>query len=1150
MTKRVFECLGIPMGKAEAVKGSFLKILAVAQYEALTLWRSWFFRIFGGVLLALVAVVNALVFGAGQINVWTVKAIPADIPYLTMLLVNLVQSVVAVILASDFMKRDRSLDTTDVVYVRSISNTAYVIGKACGNLFVFACLDFAAVLVAGLFNFFSGGVPVNWAAYVYYPLFIGIPTLAFCIGYSFVVMSLFLSQPLALLVLLGSLGMAFFFLQDTLFSIFDFAALRAPLMVSDFTGFGSLLGAAALRCAYLLLGVAFVLITGLRLKRLPQSETVQRAALVAAVLAIGAAGVIGALFVGGNLRNQRMRSEITEQHNRYFGVPNVRVTHDNLSLVHQGKIIRATAKLIVCNPGEQPLAEYVLRLNPGLVVRRVDGGRAASFRRSLDLLFVKPSAALPPGSQDTVRVSYEGSINDAACYLDIARDDVQKSATVFFLHRRPRFSFINDRFLLLTPETGFYPRAGAGFSPAHPECDDADLSQFTVSVSTSPGLSVLCQGASPGNTTFAPGEPLPGVSVVAGPYRQPVMRVDSVEYSLFTLANHDYYKPFFRDLPADSVASLIRTLRADFESRIKISYPFQRFRLVEVPLEFTDFPRLWTAGHEAIQPEMALLPENGFALADADFGHARPDYGNRGQQAQETQTPFERESALFQRFVASTFARDNDGRQILLRPQDRNSPTAWALQWLPPVAAQAANLFVFPEYVSYACAVHAPQCPLFGVALESYFRKRAGGAFGGMARMFSSGASTDEKVNLLLQGASFGDICKDEGNRPVLRDVVQALCDYLMADLQRNIPAQSFDGYLQDLLAASRFKTMDFASVCADVKQRFGFDLAPAALACYRKHALPGYIVDNVAASEVLDKSANRYLVRFEVQNPESAEGLIKVSVRTGSFGGGRFGGGGPGSNRGGGTEERMIAFAPRQSKEIGVMMDNPPRTLAINTFISRNIPATITYGFDRVDFDKDGRPFEGERVIDSLRASEANTVIVDDQDSGFAVETRPASRALDRIFGRAGARERYAGARFFDPPVDWTQVAGPLYYGKYVRSAYYVKAGVGGKRIAWNATLKEQGTYEVFAYYNSAGFRQGFGRRGGQDAVKGSFHYLVHHDDGVSEVPLDLRDIQNGWNLLGRYHCSAGTSTVELTDKGDGMAFVMGDAVKWVKQR
>jgi hypothetical protein len=61
------------------VKGSFRKILAVAQYEALTLWRSWFFRIFGGVLLALVAVVNALVFGAGQINVWTVKAIPADL---------------------------------------------------------------------------------------------------------------------------------------------------------------------------------------------------------------------------------------------------------------------------------------------------------------------------------------------------------------------------------------------------------------------------------------------------------------------------------------------------------------------------------------------------------------------------------------------------------------------------------------------------------------------------------------------------------------------------------------------------------------------------------------------------------------------------------------------------------------------------------------------------------------------------------------------------------------------------------------------------------------------------------------------------------------------------------------------------------------
>lgn len=1132
--------------------GSILKIFAVARYEALTLWRSWFFRIFAGVLLALVALVNAIVFGAGQINAWAITAIPADIPYLTMLFVNIVQSVVAVILASDFIKRDRSLDTTDVVYIRSISNTAYVIGKAGGTLFVFVSLDLAALLVTGVFNYFAGGTGVRIAAYVYYPVILGLPTIAFCIGFSFFVMSLFKSQPLALLVLLGTLGLAFFFLPDTLFSIFDFAGLRAPLMISDFVGSGADTAAVGPRCMYLLLGFALVLVTGLRLKRLPQSAGADRivvgisAALFVAVIAYGV------LFVVDNLRDVSLRSAILALHDKYYGTKTVIVTGDDITLTHRGNSVSATARLVVRNPGVTPVDRYVLRLNPGLAIREVTGARVAGFERLHDLVVVRPKTPLAPRFLDTVSLAYEGGINDAACYLDIGADDIRRSASVFFLHRRSRFSCVNNGFLLLTPESGFYPRAGVGYSALHPECGDNDLTAFSVSVSTRPGLTVLCQGGgAKDQTAFRPKQPLPGVTIIAGPYVFSTLQVDSVECSLATLAHHDYYKRFFTGLSADTVVSLIRSVKSDFESRMKVAYPYKRFRLVEVPLQFADFPRLWTSGHESVQPEMMLVPENGFALTDADFGRMQTDNGSRRQREQETQTPQEMQSALFLRFASATFARDNEGRQIMLRPQDRNNVAAWALQWLPPVNCQASNLFAFPDYVSNVCAVHAPQCPLFVQALESYYKKRVSGAFAGSMRGMFTGATTDEKVNLLLSGGGFGDICKDERNRPLLRDVDRALGDYLFAVMQKNIPARDFDEFLTDMLRKNRFGTIDLDSLCSDVKIRYGFNLAPALASCYRKHRLPGYLVANVGATEVRDKNANRYLVRFDVENPESAEGLIRVNVRTGTFGGNRFGGGG---NRaadgrfGSAGEERIISFGPHQSKEICMMMDNPPRMLAINTLISKNIPSTVTVAFDKVEFDEAGKAFDGERVVDSVQSVEPGAVVVDDQDGGFSVETRPASHVLEKIFAPPQSAERYAAMRFFDPPADWTQIAGPLFYGRYIRSAYYIKAGGGGKRIAWHATLRESGAYEIFAYYNVAGFRQGFGRRGGDEAAKGSFHYVVHYDDGDADVPLDLKDIQNGWNFLGRFHCSAGISVVELTDRADGQTFVVGDAVKWVK--
>ena len=69
------------------------------------------------------------------------KALPANIPYVNLLLLNVVQAIIAIFLASDFLKRDKKLDTTDVIYVRPMTNGEYVMGKTIGNLGVFLVLN-------------------------------------------------------------------------------------------------------------------------------------------------------------------------------------------------------------------------------------------------------------------------------------------------------------------------------------------------------------------------------------------------------------------------------------------------------------------------------------------------------------------------------------------------------------------------------------------------------------------------------------------------------------------------------------------------------------------------------------------------------------------------------------------------------------------------------------------------------------------------------------------------------------------------------------------------------------------------------------------------------------------------------------------------
>ena len=115
------------------------QIKTIAQFESKILFRSWFFRILGIMMLGTIFFFNLamIVFKEGQIQ----QAVTSAIPYSNLMFYNVVQAIIAIFLASDFLKRDKKLDTTEVIYTRSMSNGDYVIGKLLGNLIVFTTLN-------------------------------------------------------------------------------------------------------------------------------------------------------------------------------------------------------------------------------------------------------------------------------------------------------------------------------------------------------------------------------------------------------------------------------------------------------------------------------------------------------------------------------------------------------------------------------------------------------------------------------------------------------------------------------------------------------------------------------------------------------------------------------------------------------------------------------------------------------------------------------------------------------------------------------------------------------------------------------------------------------------------------------------------------
>lgn len=196
-------------------------IRTVAHYEAKTLRRSWFFRLFSILALLIFTMLNIGMFSPAGGEGWETVGLASALPHINIYLLNLAQAIVVIFLAADFLKRDKKLDTNEVLYTRSMSNMEYVLGKTLGILRLFLGLNLLILLIALVVNIISPLIMVDIASYVVHLLFITVPTLVFSLGFAFLLMSVIRNQAITFLLLLGYAAMVVFYLFYRAGYIFD-----------------------------------------------------------------------------------------------------------------------------------------------------------------------------------------------------------------------------------------------------------------------------------------------------------------------------------------------------------------------------------------------------------------------------------------------------------------------------------------------------------------------------------------------------------------------------------------------------------------------------------------------------------------------------------------------------------------------------------------------------------------------------------------------------------------------------------------------------------------------------------------------------------------------------------------------------------------
>jgi hypothetical protein len=1089
-----------------------VNIRTVAQYEAKTLRRSWFFRLFSVGALLIFTLMNISMFSPVGSEDWAVVSIPSSIPLINLYLINIAQAIVVIFLAADFLKRDKKVDTNEVLYTRSISNFEYIIGKSWGILKLFLSLDLIILTIGLITNIVSKSMSVNIISYLYYLLIICIPTLIFSLGLAFTLMSLIKNQAITFLILLGYAAVDIFYLYFRAGSILDYMVFGMPIFRSGMVGFDNLSVIINQRLIYLFAGLFLIMATILLFKRLPQSK-VHRILTIVFLFVSLTGSVICAINTYSTYRRGVNDKSLVLSVNREFENKKfASVTDAVIEFIHKGNSFEAKAALTISNDNSDSISKYYFSLNPSLKVTKISsGGRDLNFKRINQIVEINSGKILNPGESDNIEFVYSGKINESYCYPNFNDNITENPYQISMVNVNKRQAFLTKDYVLLTPESYWYPIAGLNYYPSNPAQIKIDFTNYTLKVRTENSLVAVSQGKmikEDGYYIYKPKSPLTGLTLAIGNYQTDQIKVDSVEFISYHFPGNDYYK---KDLIAirDTLPRLISGLMKDLESNFSTKYPFETLSMLEVPVQFYSYPKESTQTRAEVQPSMVLLPERLSTLFQAGFYKQFNQQKQRMKRGGQVITDKDLQVRIFNNFMRSTFITGANFRSV--NGVAANEPTRYLLG---------------PSFYFFKNNFYSSEYPVINAVFEVHLQKINSFGRSGLQAL-TGNLSDNDLANIILKDQSFKDMLAKNPGGDTLNTVLTIKGDNLFNLIRSKAGIDEFKDWFVKYIDDHRFKRVDIRTFNNDIKAKFGFDFYPYLSDWYNGKQQPGFLFTKLEATQIVVGDRSRYQVTFIASNPESSGGLFNVSFRTGGAGrggggggGGRGGGGGGGGGgRGGGGGfaggfggggggfqissqgrgmdasdiSKIIYLKPNETKRIGIVLDAIPRAMMINTLFAKNIPGQLTLPIDNIIKPKEAiKEFTGEETLTSYSSViDSNEIIIDNEDPGFFISKQNSLNRLKKLLGiQNNNGSSYQQMSLMKIPSFWQPVVQSYYFGKYVRSAIYTKSGVGDKSVSWVTPIKNAGYYDLYCYIGKTADRMmitgGAGAFGGGGNARG----------------------------------------------------------------
>lgn len=1111
----------------------FLKnIQTVSKYESKLLFRSWFFKVF-----ATLTVFATIFTAIGTLEESRfVESIPTLLGYSLMLTFNIGQAIVSIFLASEYLKRDKQLDTSEIFYVRPLSNAEYLLGKMWGTIRVFLLLNLMVIAIGIVCGYTKLGTAVDIGSFFEYFALVNLPTLIYIIGLSTMLMLIIKNQALTFVILLGYIGISIYYIGDKYYYLFDYMCYNMPLMESTITGFADLPALIIHRMMYLLMGLSFILFSILMFRRLPNSHYSLLPWGGMAVAVFLTTMFLGYLHISNYTKNDTYRKELIVLNNKNVGNPKIVTDSCGIEVVQQGgKLFFETC---IAGRPTRKASEFTFTLNPGFkVTEALHEGTPLAMEREEHLVKIKfPEEK---STEDTVRFTfkYEGVIDERICYLDIPEELLIESKGMSKYKMGKRYAFQSAGFTMLTPETYWYPRPGVCYSDESPDWQQNYFTHFSMKVTPNAGLTPLSQGdikmsEDSLSTLFTLEYPLQSLSLLIGEYENISVESDSTLYSAWYLEGHDYFKQNFDSLQ-DTLPKLIKEMRRDIEKEVELSYPFKRFSFVEVPVHFASFSRTWTRAQERQQPEMLFLPERGFGLWQFDFNwhikwreRRREENKNHGGRIL---TNAQIEAEVFA-MLKSLLLDQNGGVKFEEGRMGRRS-----------VTIEESPYYIFPQMYNFKYNIYSSEWPVANRLIEIRLNKMP--FWNNFLQRNVNGLSNEEKCILLLQERSFKELLKDVVLRNLMNNIIDVQGKKLFIEAEKALGVEAFRDSLFNYVKAHAFENLSFETMLDTIGRLADCDLHAAVKEWDKTIGVAEFLFGTPTVTKVTTNRRDVFQGDIVISNISDKKGYVDMKLifwsRNGDkqvFNGERK------------PNEWIVSFEPHETKRIITHWEEMPNLFISRALFSKNLPMHIASHSGKVETVKTLTP-EGEYPLSADFLLEKDEIIVDNEDERlFEMSVPPPSGLLNEWIKQKSIDEdfKYSGFAEWNPPMRWTLTTDGGYYGKSIRSAAVIRAGNGEEHAKWKVPVPEHGRYEVYYHVRKPGelFWGGWHNRG-----RKMYNFIIETNGHQEEHELNMRRVDNGWTLLGTFDVNCDTMSVTLTNK-TRLRYISADAVKLIKKK